>query len=60
MISPAPLIIGPTTINVASPVINTVNNGVNKLSKNSGITFLKSFSILAKIYEDAITGNTVP
>ena len=60
MISPAPRIIPPTTVKVKTLVINTDKSGVNKLSNTSGITFLSNLSNLAKIYEAANTGKTVP
>ena len=46
---PAERVIGPTKVNVKIPVIKIENNGVNRLSKAEGITFLKNVSILAKI-----------
>ena len=59
-ISPAVLIIPPTTVNVTKPVIITVSSGVRRLSRISGIYLCSFFSTNERIYEAASTGSTVP
>ena len=56
--SPANLITGPIATNVNNPVINTVNNGVKRLSKTDGTILCNAFSTLL-IQDDAKTGSTV-
>ena len=46
--------------NVNSPVINTVNSGVKRLSKTDGIILCHVFSTFANTKDDAKTGSTVP
>ena len=58
--SPTNLITGPIATNVNNPVINTVNNGVKRLSKTDGTILCNAFSTFANTKDDAKTGSTVP